>query len=246
MKTVEYRRRFYRDWIKTKDLYFSRIVAQETDLFILTDKPLDKNFAEERISLYRRQIKAYISKERRFLTSLKPIEVEFKAPLIVKEMSAAAKKANVGPMAAVAGAIAQFLGRDLLRRGYKEVIIENGGDVFLKIRKIRKIMIYSGKSKLWKSLYLKVKREDPPLGICTSSGNSGHSLSFGNSDSAVILAKNTSLADAVATAACNRVHTKQDLEKAVEFSRAINGVLGVAIILKNHFASWGKIEFVSD
>src|SRR4030042_535918 len=122
MKTSKYQRRFYRDWTKTKDLHTAHIVDRETDLYILTNKPVDKDFVKERVCEYRFAIEDYISKDARFLTALKPIEVEFNAPAIVKEMAKAGKLSNVGPMAAVAGAVAQFLGRDLLRRGYKDII----------------------------------------------------------------------------------------------------------------------------
>ena len=245
MKTDKYQKRLYRDWIIYKDLYLARIAIKETDLQILTDRLIDKDFVEERLRLYRQDIEGYITKDGRFLTSLKPVEPEFKTKPIVKEMSRAAKKANVGPMAAVAGAIAQFLGRDLLRKGYKDVIIENGGDIFLKTRKTCKVGIYGGRSKLWKGLRLKIKPQDTPLGICTSSGTVGHSLSFGLADAAVIIAKQPSLADAVATATANRVRSKKDLSKALDFARSVKGVLGVVIIIKDSLISWGKVEFVA-
>ena len=245
MKTNRYQKRFYRDWAKHKDLHLARVVTKETDLEILTNKPLDKKFVEERIRLYRWQIENYITRENRFLTSLKPISVELNAPLIVKEMARAAEKANVGPMAAVAGAIAEFVGKDLLKSGYKDVIIENGGDIFLKTRKARAIGIYAGKSRQWNKLSLKIKAKDTPVGICTSSGNVGHSLSFGCADSVVILSKNASLADAVATATANLARTKQDLAFALDFARSIRGVSGVVIILKNDLVSWGSVfEFI--
>ncbi len=245
MKTNRYQKRFYRDWAKHKDLHLARVVTKETDLEILTNKPLDKKFVEERIRLYRWQIENYITRENRFLTSLKPISVELNAPLIVKEMARAAEKANVGPMAAVAGAIAEFVGKDLLKSGYKDVIIENGGDIFLKTRKARAIGIYAGKSRQWNKLSLKIKAKDTPVGICTSSGNVGHSLSFGCADSVVILSKNASLADAVATATANLARTKQDLAFALDFARSIRGVSGVVIILKNDLVSWGSaFEFI--
>jgi hypothetical protein len=243
MKTNKYQRRFYRDWVKAKDLYSARIVVKETDLQILTDKPLNSEFVKTKIQKYRGDIENYISKDRRFLTALKPIEVELKAPLIVKEMSRQTKKANVGPMAAVAGAIAEFLGRDLLRKGYKEVIIENGGDIFLKSHKPRTIGLYAGKLKLWNKLGLKIKPQDTPLGICTSSGTIGHSLSFGSAESVVILSRNASLADAVATACANRVKSKQDLQRGVDLAKSIKGISGAVIILKDSLISWGSLEF---
>ncbi|MDP2923524.1 MAG: UPF0280 family protein [Candidatus Omnitrophota bacterium] len=244
MKTTKYQRRFYRDWVRQKDLHLAHIMDKETDLQILTNKPIDKDFLKERIRQYRWDIENYIIKERRFLTSLKPIEVELNAPEIVKEMTQAAKLANVGPMASIAGAIAEFLGKDLLEKGYKDVLIENGGDIFLATRKTRIIGIYAGKSKLWQNLSLKIKPKDTPLGICASSGTIGHSLSFGCADSVVILSKSASLADAVATATANRINSKEDLSSALDFSRSIKGICGAAIIFRNNLASWGKVEFV--
>lgn len=243
MKSNKYQKRFYRDWVKAEDLCEARIAAKETDLQILTDKPLDKEYAKDKVALYRRQIESYIAKESRFLTSLKPINVEINAPKIVKEMSRAARLAAVGPMASVAGAIAEFLGQDLLHKGYSEVIIENGGDIFLKIKKPRNVGIYSGKSKLFKKLSLRIHPRNTPLGICTSSGTVGHSLSFGSADSVVIMAKDATLSDAVATACGNRVKSKQDLPKALEFARHIRGVLGIVIIKGKDIISWGEVEF---
>jgi ApbE superfamily uncharacterized protein (UPF0280 family) len=242
MKSNKYQRRFYRDWAGHKDLCSARVVDKETDLVILTDKPLERDFAKERVRFYRRQLENYIAKDPRFLTALKPLAVELNAPLIVKEMSRQAKKAGVGPMAAVAGAVASFLGKDLLAKGYKEVIVENGGDIFLATRKTRSIAIYAGKSKLWRGLALVVNPQDTPLGICASSGTIGHSLSFGSADSVVILAKNAVLADAVATATCNRICSKEDLNKALDFAKSIKGISGVVAIIKNNFIGWGKVS----
>jgi len=243
MKTDKYQRRFYRDWVKAKDLYAKHISDKETDLYILTNKPLDESFLKDKIQMYRMAIENYIAKDRRFLTALKPIAVELNAPSSVKAMAKAGKLANVGPMAAVAGAIAQFLGRDLLKRGYREVVIENGGDIFMQIEKTRVIGIYVGRSKLWKGLGLKIKPKNTPLGICTSSGTIGHSLSFGLADSVVVLSLDASLADAVATATANLVRSKTDLQKAVDFAKSIKGILGVVIIINKHLISWGEVEF---
>ncbi len=220
------------------------IIARETDLQILTNKPVPKEFIEERIRQYRWDIENYISKDRRFLVTLKPVAVELTAPSIIKAMAEAGRVANVGPMATVAGAIAEYIGKDLLRAGYKDVIIENGGDIFLKSRSMRAIGIYAGRSKLWNTLRIKIKPKDTPMGVCTSSGTVGHSLSFGFADSVIILSKNAAIADAVATATGNMVKSKKDLQRAVDFARSIKGILGVVIILKNNMISWGKVEFI--
>jgi len=245
MKTNKFQRRFYRDWANAKDLYAARVAERETDLQILTDKPIDKIFVREKIRQYRGEIEKYIAKDRRFQAALKPQAVEFSAPRIVKEMSEAAKIANVGPMAAVAGAIAEFIGRDLLKKGHKEVIIENGGDIFIKTCQSRKIKIYAGKSKLSNKLSIKIKSKNTPCGVCASSGTVGHSLSFGSADVAVILAKNALIADAVATATANRIVKQEDLSKALDFASSLKGVNGAVVILGKNIACWGTIELCS-
>jgi len=243
MKRKGYQKRFYRKRIKAPGLLPARIVIAETDLEILTDRPLDKVFARERTIFYRRQIESYIAKDKRFFSSLKPVAVELTAPPIVKEMAAAARKTNVGPMAGVAGAIAEFLGKDLLNKGYKEVIIENGGDIFMKSSRLRRVGIYSGGSRRWNKLFLKVRPQDTPLGICASSGTIGHSLSFGRTQSAVVLSKSPILSDAAATAAANRVNSKEDFPQALAFLKTIRGLTGAVIIVDNYLFSWGKVEF---
>jgi hypothetical protein len=172
------------------------------------------------------------------------LAVELNAPAIVKEMADQSRKANVGPMAAVAGAIAKYLGKDLLRKRCQEVIIENGGDIFLKVSNPVKVGLYAGRSGLSGKLSLRIKPQDTPLGICASSGSVGHSLSFGRADSVIIIAKNCALADAVATAAANRINSKSDLPEAVAFARSIRGVKGAVAIIGNNLASWGRVEFV--
>ncbi|MFA5096045.1 MAG: UPF0280 family protein [Candidatus Omnitrophota bacterium] len=244
MKATLYMRRFYRDWTRAKGLYSTRVTAKETDLQVFTSKPLKPGFAEERIRAYRWEIENYIDKDHRFLTALKPIPVELNAAPIVKAMAEESRKANVGPMSTVAGAIAEFLGKDLLKAGYGDVIVENGGDIFLKSRTKRKIGVYVGRSKLWNKLQLEIKPKDMPLAICTSSGTLGHSLSFGCADSVVVLSKSAGLADAVATATANRINSKEDLQRALDFARSVKGISGVVIILKNNLVTWGKIEFV--
>jgi len=240
--SIKYQYRFYRHWVDTDGLKSARILDRETDILVLTNKSADRDFLTARVRQYRWDIENYISKDRRFLTALKPIEVELHAPTIIQKMSSAAKSVNVGPMAAVAGAIAASLGDDLLKEGFKEVIIENGGDIFLASRKTRTVGIYAGKVKQWQRLALKIRPKMAPLSICTSSGTVGHSLSFGSADAVVILSNDGALADAAATAVANRINCKEDLPQAIAFSRSIKHITGSLIIFKNNLASWGNIE----
>jgi len=243
MKSSKFKERLYRRRKASADLYSKSICIQETDLQVLADKPIEADFLTKRIRFYRGQIEDYIVSDRRFLTSLKPIPVELKSHPLIRRMAQAAKAANVGPMAAVAGAMAEFIGRDLLKKGCRQVIIENGGDIFLKVRRQRKVAIYAGPKKAWRNLAIKIYPDHTPLGICTSSGVIGHSLSFGSADCVVVLSKNASLADAVATATCNRIRSKEDLRGALDFARSIRGISAVLVIFGDALLSWGELEF---
>jgi hypothetical protein len=243
MKTSKYQQRFYWHWVDNGRLFARRVTVEETDLLISTDKPVDRVYCATRVNLYRRIIRAYISRDGRFLTSLAPVPVERSASALIRDMAQAARKADVGPMAAVAGAIAQSLGKDLLRRGFRDVIVENGGDIFLKTREPVFVGVFAGKSKFSGRLRLRVDPAAMPCGICTSSATVGHSLSFGKADAVVISARSAALADAAATAVCNRVRTANGLCDAIRFARSIRGVTGALIILKNDLASWGNMVF---
>jgi len=156
-------------------------------------------------------------------------------------MAKAGKKVGVGPMAAVAGAIAEFVGRDLLDYS-PEVIIENGGDIFMKSLKVRNIGIYAGNSSFTKKITLKILPQETPLGICTSSGTVGHSLSLGNSDAVIVISPSTSLADASATAIGNLIKNESDISQGIEFAQKVKGIKGILIIKDNKMGIWGNVK----
>ncbi|MCX7926626.1 MAG: UPF0280 family protein [Candidatus Omnitrophica bacterium] len=220
------------------------IIEEETDLDIFSDKEFDPEFLRKKIKQLRHQIQLYAVKDERFINSLCPLTVEKTASFIVRQMSNAGRLARVGPMAAVAGAIAEALGRYMLRYKAKEVIVENGGDIFVKVNHPLKVGIYAGESPLNRKLRILIRPKQTPLGICTSSATVGHSFSLGQADSVVILAKSAAVADAVATATCNQVKEEEDIPEAIEFAKSIPQVRGCIVIYKNKFACWGEVEFV--
>jgi ApbE superfamily uncharacterized protein (UPF0280 family) len=156
-------------------------------------------------------------------------------------MAQAARLANVGPMAAVAGAVAEMVGERLLQWS-SEVIVENGGDIFLMIRGMRKIGIYAGESAFTGKLAIEVEPGQTPLGVCTSSGKVGPSLSLGMADAAVVLAPSAALADAAATAIGNRVRSAEDIEAALDFGQSIKGVTGIIIITGDRMGARGDVR----
>lgn len=234
--------RFYRRLHASEDLIHFNVKIKETDLDIGAQRILTDE-AKILVKNSRQEIEDYIQKHPEFLVSLAPLPWEDNDPLIIKNMMQAAKKAGVGPMAAVAGAIAQYVGQGLLRFS-REIIVENGGDIYIKSHKDRIIGIYAGDSPLSGKVGLKIRAEKCPMGICTSSGKVGHSLSFGQAHAVAVLATDTALADAVATAAGNIIKTEGDIQATIDFAKKTKGIKGIVVIIKDRLGAWGDIELV--
>ncbi|MBN2238648.1 MAG: UPF0280 family protein [Dehalococcoidales bacterium] len=232
--------RTYRNTIHGNDLVSFTVTLKETDLYIRATKNL-KGKAERLVTKYRQSLEKYISRHPDFLSTLEPYEAGEGAPLIIKAMAEAGQKAGTGPMAAVAGTIAEFVGKELLEYS-PEMIIENGGDIFLKSLKKRHISVFAGKSSLSEKISIEIDPDETPLGICTSSGTIGHSLSYGNADAVVVLSPSTPLADAAATAIGNIVQTPEDIPSGLEKAETIPGVKGVLIIIGDKAGAWGDIK----
>jgi len=243
-------KRRYRELFKSEDLVSFRVNQKETDLYVAVDSRKKKSLksiiakTEKLIGDCRRDIENYIRNYPIFEISFRPVAVDSDAPEIIKEMANAALLANVGPFASVAGAIAGSVGRKLSEE-ILDVIIENGGDIFIKTTKPRKVGIYCGSDEISNRIGLEVYPSDTPLGICASSGTEGHSFSFGRADVAVAVSNSSALADACATAVGNLIMESGDIAKGIDFARSIEGIKGVVIIKKDRLGFWGDIRIIS-
>jgi len=235
-----YEKRTYRNLVKTDDLVKFEVMVKETDLLVRAERDFSKE-TRESILKYRHQLETYIAMKPEFQKSLIPLRDDPYAPEIVQEMIQSSQLAHVGPMAAVAGAMAESVSKDLLQLS-REVIVENGGDIYLATSKERTIGIYAGDSPISLKIGIVVKPEETPLGVCTSSGTVGPSLSFGRANAVCILAKSSALADAAATAVGNIIKEKKDIESGLERGREITGVLGTLIIMGEKMGVWGNIK----
>ncbi|MCG8618083.1 MAG: UPF0280 family protein [Desulfobacterales bacterium] len=235
-------RHIYRNDHGKKGLISFTATVKETNLNIQAD--LDLSDAAVRAILRHRQyIETHIKHHPEFAESLAPLPAVTPAPGIITEMIEAAQIAGVGPMAAVAGAVAEFTGRDLLDLS-NEVLVENGGDIFVKSDADMTFGIYAGDSPLSMKTGIKVARRPAPFAVCTSSGTLGHSKSFGRADAACVLAASCALADAAATALGNRVKTPDDIQAAIDAGREMKGVEGIVIIAGKQIGLWGDIQLV--
>ncbi len=246
--TKEYVTRTYRELHQGENLVYFRVNYKQTDLDIgiassaytpaLEDKVL------RQVMRRRGELEAYIEKHSEFLRSLMPVPLMPGAPEIARKMAVAASVAGVGPMAAVAGTLAEYIGQWLSRTS-AEVIVENGGDLYINTAVERRVAIAAGASPLSQRVAIKVDPAESPLGICTSSGTVGPSLSLGRADAAIVKAPSAALADAVATALGNRVQNQDDAEAAVRWAQGIRGVTGAMVIKGERLAVWGKMEIIA-
>lgn len=231
---MAYQQRAYRNYVKAENLTKFEIIEKETDLLILAKTNLyDKALAL--VLKYRGEIERYIDANAQFTKTYSPCRARYDAPPIIKKMAAASRKAKVGPMAAVAGTIAEFVGRDLLEFT-DELIVENGGDIFLKISQPRKVGL--------EKIALEIEPREEPFSICISSGTVGPSFSFGKADAVVVIAKSAALADAAATAIGNVVKEISDIDHGLKLAKKIRGLDGVLIVKDDQMGALGKIRLV--
>jgi ApbE superfamily uncharacterized protein (UPF0280 family) len=232
--------RTYRRLTSIRNYSHFTVKISETDLYILADADLS-DLAFQSALRCRVQIEEYIRIHPEFRTSLVPVSGDSLAPDIVKDMLKAAASAGVGPMASVAGAIAEHVGKDIHKES-SNVMVENGGDLFLNVDGNVLIGIFAGDSPLSGKIAMSIEAKETPLGICTSSGTVGHSLSFGIADAVCIKSKSTALADAAATSVGNLIKRKSDVKKGLDRAMSIPGVLGVLIIVGDTLAVQGNME----
>jgi ApbE superfamily uncharacterized protein (UPF0280 family) len=226
------------------DLLQYRVAVGESDLWIQSEHDF-KQEIEHLLKSYRRQIKGYLDAHPGFLEALTPWPEDQQAPEIVQLMIRAAKSTGVGPMAAVAGAIAAMIGKAFEPQIHPELIIENGGDIYLRSLKERVIAVFAGSNSPFSGkLGVLIQPQPEGIGVCTSSGIIGPSLSFGKADAVMVTASDPALADAAATAGANSVRNCSDLPKAIALLKSISGIRGALIIKEQKIAAWGEIELV--
>jgi len=175
-------------------------------------------------------LESYIHRHPDFATALEPLELLPGAPEVARRMQAASAATGVGPMAAVAGTMAQLAVEAARAAGAGEAIVENGGDIFLISPEVVTVALYAGNNPLSGKLAFRFLPEQMPLAICSSSGLMGHSLSFGDCDLVTVVASDAALADAAATLACNLVYSAEDIPRVLERITVLSGISGVLII----------------
>lgn len=227
--------------MKINNLNKYHISLGESDLIIFANK-IDVLKVKKYLQKCRQEIFEAIKLEDDFVKSLDPIKMNNKFSKIAKDMVSATKHYNVGPMASVAGAIALYIGR-YIKKSNQEVIVENGGDLYINTTSKRYINIFTEDIIYKDRLNIEIYPTGKEVSLCTSSRKMGHSQSLGNSDAVVIRADNAIYADAGATAYANKVKTKSDIERVLLEAKKDKYIKGIIIIIDGSLGVWGDIEF---
>jgi hypothetical protein len=227
--------------IKLKNLFKRVFECKETRCTIIADSESAIKAAISSIKFNRKLLERYIRSHPKFLYSLEPVHVD-KSPRVAKLMAEAAEKADVGPMAAVAGVLADLAVERMVLKGTKIAVVENGGEAYAVSNRPIDVVLVAGDSPLSKQIGFRL--ENFPVGVATSSGVFSHALSFGDAEAVTIFAEDAGLADAVATAVGNLVRgndCREAIECGINKALSIKGVSGVLILYKGMVGKAGQI-----
>lgn len=239
--------RTYRSSFSKERFESFTITYKDSDLWVGIDPSSYKkemaDIALEKLKTIRNQLEAYVAEDSFFKKSLKPCAVQDDAPEMAKTMADAAKKAGVGPMAAVAGIFSEIIGQELLQNfSINELVIENGGDIYLSIQNPLVMSIFAGESPLTGMVGLEIDPEKTPCGVCTSAGTVGPSRSFGEADAVMIVCQETALADAFATGFGNLIKKPTDIEKVLKRTERHEEIIAAVMICDDQIGIRGEFE----
>ncbi len=237
-----YEERFYRARSKRVDLCRFEVKIKESDLLILCDLHLPDE-AKSALAEARQGIEKTIAASPLFASALVPFDIQSDFPMI-HAMTEAGLLWNVGPMAAVAGAVSEFVGRALLRSKAASVFVENGGDIFAVSAEPVRFGLYAGEASPFRDKLTFAVCAKDGIAVCTSSGKVGPSLSFGKADAVVAVHHNAAIADAAATAVANRIKTPDDIARVVEQEQERGLLLGLIACCGDKLGMWGDLELV--
>lgn len=214
---------------------------EETAVTIVSE-PEFIQIARDSIFRAREEVKRFIRTDQTFLHTLEPYDPPSDAPPIIRRMCEASRMADVGPMAAIAGVIAEEAVQAMVEKGARQAIIDNGGDIALFLSEPVDVGLYAGESNV-RNLAFRCRPRDSIFGICTSSGTVGPSISFGTSDAATVISENVALADACATRLGNLVTSDADdvLKDSLAAICAIAGVEGAIVAVGGKIAIKGSV-----
>jgi ApbE superfamily uncharacterized protein (UPF0280 family) len=227
--------------MKNKNLFRKAFRLKQSNCTIIADREDAIEKAIGLIEYQRNQLEKYIQENPEFLYSLQPVPVD-EGPKVARLMAEASLRAEVGPMAAVAGVLADLAVQKMIRAGSKVAVVENGGEVSAVSNQPIDVALVAGDAPLSREIGFRLK--EFPVGVATSSGLYSHALSFGEAEAVTIFAVDAGVADAVATAVANMVkgdYVRGIIRKGMERALNIEGVKGVFILYRGVVGKAGDV-----
>jgi len=243
----EYKDRTYRKHFRTDRWRGFVAKHKETDVWVGINKDSFHsdmlNFTNQIIRTLRKEMDSYLNTDVQYALALLPYQAKENAPEIAKQMSEISFKTGVGPMSAIAGAFASHIAQELKKHfDIHEIIVENGGDIYADIKREIDVSIFAGSSPLSERIGLRIDAKESPLGICTSSGTVGPSLSFGKADAVMIVCKDALLADSYATVFANQIQTSEDIDPVLEMISSKEDIISALLVKDDKMGIIGKFE----
>jgi len=234
----------YHTLVRDRGLFRLRRTIKQSNVLAVSDTARAIESGIKSIIYHRSQLELYIWRRPVYALSLDPLPIEESVPEVVKLASFAAEAGQVGPMAAVPGALAELAVKDMVSEGASVSLIENGGEIAAASTQPLIVGIYAGSSPVSGRMGFHLDLEDFPIGIATSSATVSHALNFGEADAAVVVADTASLADAAAKAVCNSVvgeDVQASVQSGLETAEGIRGVRGALVIRRNYVGTVGRL-----
>ncbi|WP_159521189.1 UPF0280 family protein [Sunxiuqinia indica] len=239
--------RTYRNSFSKERFQSFVITCNDSDLWIGVDPASYKDemsaVALKKLTAMQSELEVYIAGDSFFKKSLKPCDVQENAPDFVRSMAEAAEKAGVGPMAAVSGMFSELIGRELLENfSIDELVVVNGGDIYMKLQKSQVMTVFAGESPLSGMVGLEIDAEQTPLGICTFAQTEQTPMNFGKADAVIIVCKDAALADAFTTGFGNLIKKPADVEKVLKRTERFEEVISAVLICDDQIGIRGEFE----
>lgn len=195
-----------------------------------------RSIQENRVKLER-----FARQRHDFLLSFKPVKIS-EGPRAALLMAESAEAANVGPMAAVAGVLADLAVEDMVDAGASLAVVENGGEASIHTQDYVDVALRTGETALSNRICFRI--EDPSSGLATSSGLHSHAFSLGEADAVTVFARNSGIADAAATSVGNLMRGEDAssiIKQGVTRALSINGVHGVIVLYNGLYGVGGRM-----
>jgi ApbE superfamily uncharacterized protein (UPF0280 family) len=226
-----------------KKLFRVRRRFKEANVLFQSDKKSAIEEAVRTVSSQMSTLDRYIQRNPDFVKTLDPIDAEPSAPHIVKTMVSVAKRVEVGPMAVVAGALADLALEAMLKSKATIAIVEDGGEIAASSQRDFNIGLYAGKKSLFNQVAFKILPSDCPIGVATSSATVSHAISFGQAEAATVFANTAALADGAATAICNAVTGESEeasIQRGLDRAKQLN-IEGTIIHRGDYVGTYGRL-----